>query len=929
MNFTRNLIALLLTSFLGGVIAVAQCNVNNLISSNPSFENNFTDWNPRTAAGVTATFNTINTTATDGNFSAEIIVPNIGGNFWDIQIKRSTISLTGGVTYVLTFDAKKSVGTEDMRFGLNTINGNNGITNSTAPLTDAWQSFSHTFTHATTEDVSLFFNYGDIIGTFYLDNVKVQEFCPAVQSLATFCKTLNVPGINGSEGMVWTPAIQYDLNQSIEGSAANASDFSAYYKTIWDKENLIFVVNVSDDILKNDSPTGLESFDDGVEIYLDIGNDKNSAYDTDDHHFLFRWNDPTIYHISAGQINPTGAIADFDNTVNGYTFEILLPWSLLGNGVQGNIIGIDVQVNDDDDGGDDREARIGWNATSINVNSDPSLFGEGRLDLTPCTRTLQEYEPFICSDLPDTVYHSSGLIVSEYGTIWTHNDKQGQLAPPLDSQFFEIDANGDLVREVYLTDFPNVDWEDMTQDKDGNMYVGEFGSGNSPYTDLHIYKIKNPFYFCETDYVVEEINFRYPAGASVGDTESMFYWNGDIYLIPKNNKSDAANPKAGKAEIYKIPAIPNAGSQYTASLLYTIDLNPNYPAEPIDQYKVASADLSPDGQTLVMMWGRRFWLVTDFTPGIFLDGTITTINMPDGLFWQREAVAFADNNTIFTIDENNAKTATRGKLGKIEVCDILPDHPSCACDEQLTTDVAESSMDSAEEYTNGNVNNGSSDLELTYDSGATGNQIIGLRFSNLGIPQGAPISEAYIQFVVDETDISQASDLTIWGQASTNAPAFVASSKNISQRPKTMNSVNWSFANWTVKDVAYTEHRTADISNIIQELVNKNNWSEDNALAFIIEGKGSQTAKRHVGCDGSGPRLWVRYCTNESSCASTLSILNQTIPSDVYQSGMSINSNGQVISPANVEFRSDVICMDPDFEVGQGATFHALIDPCL
>lgn len=596
--------------------------------------------------------------------------------------------------------------------------------------------------------------------------------------------------------------------------------------------------------------------------------------------------------------------------------------------MQGNLIGIDVQLNDDDNGGDDREARIGWNATTTEVNTNPSLFGEARLDLVPCTRTIPEYEPVICADLPDTVYHASGLIVNHYGNFWTHNDKQGVLAPPLDSMFFELDANGNVLRQVFLTNIPNFDWEDMTQDKDGNMYVGEFGSGNLNYTDLHIYKIKNPLYFCDTDYDVEEINFRYPAGAEVGDTESMFYWNGDIYLIPKNNKSDAGNPKAGKAEIFKIPAIPNPGSQYTASLLYTIDLNPNYPAEPIDQYRVASADLSPDGQTLVMMWGRRFWFLTDFTPGIFLDGTLTTVNMPDGLFWQREAVAFADNNTIFTIDENNSRGATRGKLGKIELCDILPDHPSCACDEQLTTDAATSSMDSAEEYANGTVNNGSSDLEITYDNANTGNQIIGLRYSDLGIPQGASIQEAYVQFVVDETDVSQASNLTLWGEAVGNASAFVSTQFNISQRNKTVNAVNWSFNDWTIKDIAFAEHRTADISTVVQEIVNQPSWSDNNAMAFIIEGLGSQTAERHVNCAASAPRLWIRYCANEVSCVSTLSILNQSISTNVYQSSVSINSNAQVLSPQLVDFRSNTICLDSSFEVKQGATFHALIDPC-
>ncbi len=928
MNMFRFILPAVLSICYLTTSLLSQCNTANLIMTNQSFESNFTDWGPRTANGGTANFSITNATASDGSLSAEVTVTSLGVNPWDIQIKRDLIPLTAGVTYVLTFDARKSTGSVNMSFGMNAVNGNNFISGGSAPLTDAWQPFSHTFTHDATEDVFLYFNYGDILGTFNLDNVSIVESCPATQPEALFCKTGSAPGINGSEGGLWNPAIQYDLMQTIDGNAASSSDFSAYFKAIWDDNNLYLVINVSDDVLVNDSPPGLESSDDGVELFLDVGNDKTTTYDgIDDHHFLFRWNDSDVYHVSEGQVNPAGVNAAFINTANGYTYEIALNWSLIGDGIQGNVIGIDVQVNDDDDGGNTREARIGWNATSTNVAANPSLFGEGRLDLVPCTGSLPEYEPELCAELPFDVYHASGLIVNHYGNFWTHNDKQGN-DPPNDSILYELDANGTLLREVFIPGIQNVDWEDMTSDDDGNMYVGEFGSGNSPYTDLHIYKIKNPLYFCDTDYAAEVINFRYPNDGVAGDTESMFYWNNEIYLIPKNNKSNPDNPLAGLAHIYKIPATPNPGGQYTATQLFSINLNPNYPNEPIDQYKIASADLSPDGQTLVMLWGRRFWLVTDFTPGIFLDGTITAVDFPAGLHWQREAIAFADNNTIYTIDEDNNDNPNRGMLGKIELCDILPDHPSCDCDEQLSTDSAASSMDSAEERANGSVNNGSSDLELTFDTNDTGNQIIGLRFSNLGIPQGASIQEAYVQFVVDETDVSQASDLTLWGQAIGHAPAFVATPFNISQRNKTVNAVNWSFNDWTVRNVAFEEHRTADISSVVQEIVNQNSWSDDNAMAFIIEGLGSQTAERHVNCSASAPRLWIRYCANSISCVSTISLLNQSISSNVYQSRVSINSNGEVLSPEIVDFRSNLISLNPEFEVKQGATFHALIDPC-
>jgi hypothetical protein len=42
----------------------------------------------------------------------------------------------------------------------------------------------------------------------------------------------------------------------------------------------------------------------------------------------------------------------------------------------------------------------------------------------------------------------------------------------------------------------------------------------------------------------------------------------------------------------------------------------------------------------------------------------------------------------------------------------------------------------------------SSDLELVYDGG---DQTVGMRFTGVAIPQGTSISDAHVQFQVDET----------------------------------------------------------------------------------------------------------------------------------------------------------------------------------
>ena len=82
---------------------------------------------------------------------------------------------------------------------------------------------------------------------------------------------------------------------------------------------------------------------------------------------------------------------------------------------------------------------------------------------------------------------------------------------------------------------------------------------------------------------------------------------------------------------------------------------------------------------------------------------------------------------------------------------------------------------------------GSSDLELVMEASA---QIIGIRFTNITIPQGAAITSAYVQFTVDEGN-SDVTSLTVKGQAAANAPTFTATNGNISSRPLTTASVAW------------------------------------------------------------------------------------------------------------------------------------------
>jgi hypothetical protein len=164
------------------------------------------------------------------------------------------------------------------------------------------------------------------------------------------------------------------------------------------------------------------------------------------------------------------------------------------------------------------------------------------------------------------------------------------------------------------------------------------------------------------------------------------------------------------------------------------------------------------------------------------------------------------------------------------------------------------STDDAEEYMDTTtVNLTSSDLELTYESGP---QLVGMRFTNIIIPQGATITSAYIEFEVDETG-SSPTYLTFRGEASDNAATFTSANGNISARTRTTAEAYWfEVPAWTVVDAKW---QTPNIANVIQEIINRLGWSSGNSIVIIVNGGGTRTAESYDGEAPAAPKLVITY----------------------------------------------------------------------
>lgn len=181
--------------------------------------------------------------------------------------------------------------------------------------------------------------------------------------------------------------------------------------------------------------------------------------------------------------------------------------------------------------------------------------------------------------------------------------------------------------------------------------------------------------------------------------------------------------------------------------------------------------------------------------------------------------------------------------------------------------------DDVEERSSGSVVLRSLDLDLVASGG---NQTVGLRFNGINIPQGSTIVNAYIQFTAANPR-NTVTSLTVHGQATDNASTFVNSvNGNVSTRPTTTASAQWTPAPWTTIGDAGNDQRTPDLSSIVQEIVNRSGWASNHSLALIITGTGKREAVSFDNNQAQAPVLHIEYSDNgnggSANTAPTVSI---------------------------------------------------------
>nr|WP_315252169.1 hypothetical protein [uncultured Flavobacterium sp.] len=218
-----------------------------------------------------------------------------------------------------------------------------------------------------------------------------------------------------------------------------------------------------------------------------------------------------------------------------------------------------------------------------------------------------------------------------------------------DNKIFALNSEGKLEKTITVNNTSNVDWEDITKDKTGNIYIGDFGNNDNERKDLCIYKVAKNELSKENAVSEYKISFSYPEQTEFPpkksemfyDVEGFFEYQNYFYLFTKNRSKGFD----GTAFIYKILNAPGTQKAVRIGEFKTCD---NY-----NHCVLTSATISPDGKKAVLLSHDKIVLFQNFSGDLFHTGSQTEIQLNH--FSQKEAIVFKDNTTLLIADEKTNK----------------------------------------------------------------------------------------------------------------------------------------------------------------------------------------------------------------------------------------------------------------------------------
>lgn len=230
----------------------------------------------------------------------------------------------------------------------------------------------------------------------------------------------------------------------------------------------------------------------------------------------------------------------------------------------------------------------------------------------------------VLADIPSSLKETSAVEkTNDSNTLWVIQDAGNN------NHLYGLNLEGDIVKDITINNGENIDWEDLTSDSEGAIYIGDFGNNNENRTSFTIYKVPNAE---NTTSLIQAslINFTLPEDMDATDFESFFLHNGFFYIFSKDHK---------KCELIKVP---NKTGNHIAIYVSKTKLKDKHT-------KVTSADISNDGNTVILLNHDKLWKLTGYTNDDFFSGKMEVIEFEHDS--QKEGITFINDNQVLITDE--------------------------------------------------------------------------------------------------------------------------------------------------------------------------------------------------------------------------------------------------------------------------------------
>lgn len=230
----------------------------------------------------------------------------------------------------------------------------------------------------------------------------------------------------------------------------------------------------------------------------------------------------------------------------------------------------------------------------------------------------------VIADLPTSLPEISAVEkFPKSDVLWVIQDSGNN------NHVYGLNTNGEIIKDITVSNAKNDDWEDLTIDSENNLYIGDFGNNSEKREHFEIYKIHPSE---DEEVTAEIISFELPKKQKSKDFEAFVLHDDFFYIFSKETKK------------FITLKVPNKPGNHIAEVIETFNLDGK-------NNRITSAVISKNGKQLYLLNHDKVWEISNFKWSSIFNGKIKVYEFKHDS--QKEGICLKNTNTLYITDELN------------------------------------------------------------------------------------------------------------------------------------------------------------------------------------------------------------------------------------------------------------------------------------